>query len=379
LALAAGELRAACRRIANRTNKGAVCGSSRVACGRFDADARTPVSCKPWPAARCVDGRLDASACTAETHCADVVQWTAGTCLDPRDAGAFAAGVRVVTFTKLSEVDPSRTRSLDTVVWYPAPAGAGPVDPGLGGVRDAPLDASAGPYPLLLFSHGACGYPAQSTFLTALLATRGFVVAAPPHPGNTLAEFPTCGTLAALLASAEERPADVIHVTDGLLAADLDPGSPFYGAIDETRVGMSGHSFGGFTTFLVQPFDTRFRVAVPLAPATPGGAALTVPSLVVLGRIDSVVDNEAARAAFARGTAPRYLVEIENTGHFAFSNGCFPGPDCAPPATLTQDEAHAAVLRWVVPFLEAHLAGDARFVPFLAPPTPAGVALTAVP
>jgi hypothetical protein len=131
-------------------------------------------------------------------------------------------------------------------------------------------------------------------------------------------------------------------------------------------------TFGGFTTFHVQPFDTRFRVAVPLAPATPGGAALTVPSLVVLGRIDSVVDNEAARAAFARGTAPRYLVEIENTGHFAFSNGCFPGPDCAPPATLTQDEAHAAVLRWVVPFLEVYLAGDARSCRSRAAPSGCG-------
>ena len=72
-----------------------------------------------------------------------------------------------------------------------------------GGVVDAPLDASGGPYPVVLFSHGSCGYPLQSTFLTPLLASRGYIVVAPPHPGNTINEFPTCGT--------RERPGRIVH------------------------------------------------------------------------------------------------------------------------------------------------------------------------
>jgi predicted dienelactone hydrolase len=330
--------------------------------------------------ARCRDKRTtDAEACTAETHCADVVEWTAGTCIDPRDVGAFAPGVRTLTLTKQSAVDPSQPRVLNTIVWYPAPAGSGPINPSLGGVVDAPLDPSAGPYPLLIFSHGSCGYPTQSIFFTRLLATHGFVVAAPPHPGNTLEEFPACGGPQRQAASAVERPADVIFVLDQLLAADLDAGSFLFGAIDETRAGMSGHSFGGFTTYAAATQDARFRVAIPMAAAVPGEPVLTVPSLTMLGQIDSVVDNDAIRAAYEDALPPKYLVEIESAGHYAFSNVCFPSPDCAPPATLAQGEAHALVRRWLVPFLKVYLAGDESFAPFLIPPGGPGVAVEAVP
>jgi len=61
-----------------------------------------------------------------------------------------------------------------------------------------------------------------------------------------------------------------------------------------------------------------------------------------------------------------------NAGHFAFSDSCFPSPDCNPPTTLTPDEAHDAVRRWVLPFLEVYLAGDTSFSPFLAPATGPG-------
>ena len=37
------------------------------------------------------------------------------------------------------------------------------------------------PFPLVLFSHGFCGYRQQSSFLTTTIASWGFVVAAPTH------------------------------------------------------------------------------------------------------------------------------------------------------------------------------------------------------
>jgi predicted dienelactone hydrolase len=104
-----------------------------------------------------------------------------------------------------------------------------------------------------------------------------------------------------------------------------------------------------------------------------------VPSLTVLGKIDSVVDNDEIRQAFTDATAPKYLVEIDNAGHYAFSNGCFPSPDCSPPVTLTQVEANAVVKRWVLPFLKLHLAGDTSFAAFFAAPVPPGVSFTAAP
>jgi len=379
-ALMAGDLRAECKKTATAINKGAICGSTKVACGRYTPAAKTPLSCKVKTAKTCKDGmRFAENACTAQTYCADVVDWTASTCVDVHANGPFTAGVRVIRYTKSSVVTPSQNRVLDTVIWYPAVAGAGPIDPTYNAVVDAPLDNSGGPYPLLMFSHGSCGIPTQSTFLLPQLASHGFIVAAPPHPGNTLLEFPDCGTEQAQFASVQERPQDILFVLNALLAANGDQLSPFFGTIDANRLGMSGHSFGGFTTYLVTAMEPRFKVAIPMAPFVGPAAPLTIPSLTMLGQIDSAVDDNAIRTAYASGATPKYLVEIKNAGHYAFSDHCFRSSDCNPPATLTQDEAHDAVRRWALPFLEVHLAGNASFSPFLAPITGPGFVFESAP
>jgi predicted dienelactone hydrolase len=372
-AVQSGDLRKECKKTANAINRGAVCGSTKVACGRYSPKSKTPLSCRLKSASSCKDAKtFEQNTCTAQTYCADVVDWTASTCVDARAGGAFAAGVRVIRYTKSSVVNPSQSRVLDTVIWYPAAAGAGPLDATYNAVLNAPLDDTAAPYPLLMFSHGSCGIPTQSTFLLPLLASHGFIVAAPPHPGNTLLDFPGCNTAQAQVASAVERPQDILFVLDALLAANDDSASPFFGAVDADRLGMSGHSFGGFTTYVTTSLDPRFKIAMPLAPFVGPAPPLTIPSLTMLGQIDSVVSDDAIRTAYAGGSAPKFLVEIANAGHYAFSDLCFPSADCNPPTTLTQDEAHDAVRRWVLPFLKVYLAGDASFSPFLAPITGPG-------
>ncbi|MFN8644017.1 MAG: TetR family transcriptional regulator [Candidatus Binatia bacterium] len=380
-ALNAGALRAECKRTAQEALKVATCGTTRATCGRYRAaDAVRPIDCKVQSASGCSDRPgVRERICAAETHCSDVRDWTAATCLDPRAAGPYGVGVQTLHYVKDSVTAPGTPRALDTVVWYPTTPGAGPVDPSLAGVVGAPLVTGGAPYPLLLFSHGSCSYPAQSTFLTALLASYGYVVAAPPHPGNMLSDGSACGTPTALVRSAVERPQDVIYVTDQLLL----PASPFATAIDASRIGMAGHSFGGFTTFKVVGLDARFTVALPMAavvPLTNGQPpVLPVPSMIMLGQIDSVLstwaltDLDDLRAAYAVATPPKTLVEIPHAGHYAFSNGCFPGSDCNPPETPTQDEAHAVVLRWAVPFLERYLRGDAGAAAFFAAPPPGAV------
>ena len=160
----------------------------------------------------------------------------------------------------------------------------------------------------------------------------------------------------------------MIFTLDEMLAEDADSMSPFFGSIDENRIGMSGHSFGGLTTYRVVGLDSRFKTALPMAGAVIGTPMMTVPSMSMLGQVDSVVNLPAIRTAYDDAQPPKYLVEIKSTGHFAFSDGCFPGPDCMPPTTLTQAEAHADVLRYAVPFLQVYLAGDQSFLPFLALP-----------
>jgi hypothetical protein len=90
--------------------------------------------------------------------------------------------------------------TYDLANWLPAalkkliPAGFTVTYPS-GGVRGVPV--APGRYPRVVFSHGYAGFRNQSTFLTARLASWGFVVAAPDHFSRDLTEVlggPTAAT-----------------------------------------------------------------------------------------------------------------------------------------------------------------------------------------
>lgn len=393
-----GTLRDECVGTVRDLIDGSTCGTDQVACATLAGTKSPRVSCRVTAASSCrsvtprrtrlpelnlraatppvspfVFGGATRNACTAENFCADVVEWTAGTCVDTRENGPYGVGFRDVRLVKDSVANPGEERVLNAVIWYPTTPGAGPIVVGSRAVRDAPLDLSGGPYPVVMFSHGSCGFERQSLFLTPWLASHGFVVVATPHPGNTLFEFPECRTGPAQVASAQERPRDVIFALDYILAAGEDAASPFYGSVDASRIAMTGHSFGGLTTYLTTALDDRFTVAVPMAAATGPSSELHIPSLTLYGEIDSVVNNDGIFAAYERSDDPKLLVGIEDGGHYPFSDSCFPGPDCDPPRTLTQDEAHERVKRQILPFLKVYLAGDQSFAPFLLTPPPPGV------
>ena len=96
-----------------------------------------------------------------------------------------------------------------------------------GGVRGVP--AAPGRYPLVVFSHGYAGFRDQSTFLTARLASWGFIVAAPDHYSRDLTEVlggPTGATT---------KTTDVqdLKATIALMKAQNASGtSPFYRHVD---------------------------------------------------------------------------------------------------------------------------------------------------
>lgn len=399
-ALVAGAIRRDCVADAIAIVEGAACGGGGVPCVRRSGRAPT---CEVRPESQCRTrsgaGRLARSgsplagvgasrrpalrfgattgqeSCPASLACTDVLEWGAGTCIDVREDGPYGRGVHFVTLRKPSIADPSAERSIAVAVWYPIEkdrAASDPVQP----VENAPPDLSGGPYPVVMFSHGSCGYKEQSIFLTPYLASHGFVVVAPDHTGNTIADLPACGTPPVQALSFLERPEDIRFALDWALGQSATPGNLLSGALDAGRIGMMGHSFGGLTTYLVAERDPRIRAAAPLAAAVPGEPVLTVPSLTMLGEIDSVVSNARIREAYDLALPPKLLVSIGDAGHYAFSDACFPSADCDPPRTRSQPEAHALARRWILPFFKVHLAGDLRFAPFLASDRPAGAAVT---
>jgi predicted dienelactone hydrolase len=261
---------------------------------------------------------------------------------------------------------------------------------------DVPV-SSAGPFPLVIFSHGNNGIRFQSYFLMEALASHGFIVVAPDHTGNTAAD-PIFGTADPFPIVVANRPQDVSFVIDVMLERNADPQDPFWNRIVPIQIGVAGHSFGAFTTLAVasgfagMPRDPRVRAIVPISPATglltdEELASLRVPTLVLGGTSDitTPIDPNSERAHALSKARPRYRVDIEDAGHNSFTNICDIGDalvGAGLPPTLADfllgsieegcspeligiDDAHRLTRFYVVAFLQRHLAGDPRYHRYL--------------
>ncbi len=269
---------------------------------------------------------------------------------DPFARGPHAVGVSTVDLT-----DSSRSRYVPVEVFYPAaPAHAGQdtsertmdsydLLPGFPPLRQAAVrgaERARGRFPIVIFSHGFGGHRRQSTFLCTHLASHGYVVAAMDHTGNTVMDMaqmtlqvmmgepmPDPGPMVAELIVA--RPLDVSFVIDRLLAGDLGIASS---SLDGERIGMAGHSFGGWTTLMATARDRRIRAALPMAPAGGSsplpaealGAALDfawgrdVPTLYLVADTDSLLPLNGQQELLERTRATKRMFVLGNADHMHF-------------------------------------------------------------
>ena len=161
------------------------------------------------------------------------------------------------------EIELPGPRPLHVAIWYPTTPGVSerlvadnPVFVGFNATPGAPV--APGAHRLVVMSHGYGGSWANLGWLGAALAQRGFVVAAPNHPGTTTRDMAGSGD--AVLAA---RPRDLTRVIDAVLATpDL--------AATVDDISVVGHSLGGWTgvTLVGGRFDPAvFRSACRADPA----------------------------------------------------------------------------------------------------------------
>jgi len=264
------------------------------------------------------------------------------------DFGPFPVGVRTLALADPSRLHASGAgpRPVLTEVYYPSTAAAVtgvPRDiirvlgipitetPSFRDVARAP-----GTFPLILFSHGNGGIRFQSFFFAAHLASHGFIVVTPDHHGNTFVD----GLLGVVDPdSATNRPLDMSFLIDEFLDFSATRGHFFEAAVDPDKIGASGHSFGGYTTFALVggafPLgtftDPRVKAALPQAPSAlpfPDGffSSITVPILILGGFIDGVTPFPANQQRpfdnLQAGAAVVGLAGLVGGGHFTFSDFC---------------------------------------------------------
>jgi predicted dienelactone hydrolase len=237
-----------------------------------------------------------------------------------------------------------------------------------GGVREVAV--APGRYPLVVFSHGYAGFRDQSTFLTAFLASWGFVVAAPDHDSRDLTEVlggPTGAT-------AKTTDVGDLKATIALMSHEnATASSPFHGHVDTTRVGAVGHSSGGAAVEALAASDSKVDTFIGLAGATVGsslgkskhGAGATVPhqpGMLMSGTADTVVPDTGMIAAYGHLQAPKRLILLKGAGHLVFADICEVGAGQGGLLAIAQ------ALKVPIPASLKPLATDGCMAPDLPPP-----------
>jgi predicted dienelactone hydrolase len=299
---------------------------------------------------------------------------------------------------KAGEPTPLYDRPLTVEVWYPSlPHPAQPartadgLEPGqyrtltrdprltvtLRGraLRDAAPATQAGPYPLVIISHG---YPGNRYLLSPLaenLASKGYVVASIDHTDSTY------GDQAAFASTLLNRPLDQLFVLDEMerlnagRASDA-AGGALKGMVNAGTTALVGYSMGGYgvvnvvgggysaastrlpmappngvlsrrqagTPEYLATLDPRIKAAIAIAPwgwnggfwDAAGLAGIRTPILYIAGSGDDVSGySPGVRNLYeASVNAPRYLLTFENANHNAGAPMPAPAETWAPVAHM---------------------------------------------
>lgn len=239
--------------------------------------------------------------------------------------GSYGVGVTTLHLVDTSrptapnrEAPDSLDRRFEVEVWYPAVADVASPE-----ARDVPVNKARGRHELIIFAHGFSSFRRQSASYMQLLASRGYVVASPDFPQSNI-NTPGGPRISAVL----DQPADVTFVINELLRLNDTAGDRFAGAIDASRIGMTGHSLGGLTTILAAYGPTRDpRIKAIVAISPPGcflpkdlGAGIEVPAMIVGGTRERVVDPGSIRQAYDAAPSPKYFVQIIGADHIKFAD-----------------------------------------------------------
>ncbi|MBO0799368.1 MAG: alpha/beta fold hydrolase [Blastocatellia bacterium] len=264
---------------------------------------------------------------------------------DPFLRGPFPVGVRTV----LAD-DAQRRRIFPCEVWYPAAKQHTGQDLALEtqDIFTVPLDdmprrqlairdaaAEPGTYPLVVFSHGSGrGARRMATFLCTHLSSHGYVVAALDHselvaPELARQDNETSEQKAARGANwAASRVLDISFLLDHLLSGALSDAEI---ELDHDRIGIVGHSFGGWTALAALDFERRLHAVVALAP---GGSSQprpgilhvklafawgrNVPALYLAAENDVMTPLDGIYELFDRTPATRQMVILRRADHIHF-------------------------------------------------------------
>jgi len=270
----------------------------------------------------------------------------------PARSGAYIVGHETVAI-----VDSTSGKTLTADLWYPAADGATGTPTRYAllptayfdskvAIEGAPMNTQ-GNFPFVVYSHGSGGQSFVASFLTEDIASHGYVVLSANHDGNTAADRLLNRTV-----SPDQndflRPNVVKTLIDwataqsaGTATPTLSP-SPYAklkGAIDANRIGLVGHSYGGYTVLAtagghtgpagtIAP-DPRIKAVVGQAPYTrrlsdAELAGIKIPVMLMVGMKDITTPLELdSQRPFDLITGPPVVLAVmTDAAHQSYTDVC---------------------------------------------------------
>lgn len=275
------------------------------------------------------------------------------------------------------------------------------------------------PRPIIVISHGLGSDRTSFAYLAEHLASYGFVVAVPEHPGSNSQQIQALlAGIANRVTNPRElinRPLDIKFLLDELTRLSKS-NSTFRGRLNLEQVGVVGQSFGGYTalalagakinfeqlkadcpalentlnvSLLLQCLavnlpnaqynlsDPRIKAAIAINPVNSsifGKASLSqikIPVMIVSGSSDTVTPalTEQIEPFTWLTTQNKYLALINGGTHFST---IAESPNAAVPVpTQVIGLSPALARRYVkalsVPFFETYIAQQSSYLPYLSP------------
>jgi len=151
-------------------------------------------------------------------------------------------------------VDESRnSRMLGVEIWYPAVSATVQstyeLFPGISFFAASAQENAQvleGSHPLVIWSHGRTGMRHNYSLLCEALAARGYIVISSDHPGDTLFDW-ALGTHVDDITNDRNRIGDVRLLIDCALGTGPELAPWLSAHVDESRIAVGGHSYGGLT------------------------------------------------------------------------------------------------------------------------------------
>lgn len=234
-------------------------------------------------------------------------------------------------------------------------------------------------YPLIVFSHGFSGCKAQSIFFTEKLAEAGYIVVAVDHKdalcnGNGL---PIDLALESSLFEPEkwsdknetDRRDDVKNVISGMLSS-----SKFKGSIDTNKIGVAGHSLGGYTALGLGGAwdswrDNRVKAVLAFSPFSMPFTSkdtiknIDVPVMYQGAMFDVFITPflEGPDGAYTETPAPAYFVKLIGGTHFEWTN-LLCGDKKTTDACVNGNGNLQLINKYGIAFFDKHLKGHSPSV-----------------